>query len=51
MWSLLEMIQDALIVAFELGLRYLWMDALCIAQDDKGNKDIQLDFMPIAYDI
>jgi hypothetical protein len=29
--------QDAIIVTRELGLRYLWIDSLCIIQDDHGD--------------
>src|SRR5256885_2469339 len=30
-------LQDAVIVTCRLGLRFLWVDALCIVQDDKSD--------------
>ena len=29
--------QDAVVVTRALGLRYLWIDSLCIIQDDEGD--------------
>lgn len=31
--------QDAIVVARKLGLRYLWIDSLCIIQDSPGDVD------------
>jgi hypothetical protein len=33
-WSLPQTYRDAVIVTVQLGYRYLWIDALCIIQDD-----------------
>jgi hypothetical protein len=35
--DLAKTFQDAIIVTKELGLRYLWIDSLCIIQDDKDD--------------
>ncbi|KAL6798283.1 heterokaryon incompatibility domain-containing protein [Trichoderma sp. SZMC 28012] len=35
--SLPKTFQDAVIITRELGLRYLWIDSLCIIQDDKSD--------------
>ena len=29
--------QDAICITRELGVKYLWIDSLCICQDDKGD--------------
>jgi hypothetical protein len=42
-------IQDALDCARELPIRYLWIDALCIVQDDDNHKDKQLQQMDRVY--
>ncbi|CAN9174446.1 unnamed protein product [Alternaria alternata] len=42
-------IQDALDCARELPFRYLWIDALCIVQDDNNHKDKQLQQMDRVY--
>ena len=41
--SLPKTIQDAVWVSFELGIFYLWVDSLCILQDD--NKDRKTAFL------
>ena len=42
-------IQDALDCATELPFRYLWVDALCIIQDDNDHKEKQLRQMDRVY--
>ena len=43
-------IKDAVTITERLGFRYLWVDALCIIQDDDQDKDNQLPFMNAVYD-
>ena len=42
-------IQDAVTVCCELGVPYLWVDALCIIQDDFNEKTIEMSKMPYIY--
>ncbi|RYP91357.1 hypothetical protein DL770_002497 [Monosporascus sp. CRB-9-2] len=42
-------IQDAIIVAREVGFRYLWVDSLCILQDSVVDKGYQLAVMDRIY--
>ena len=42
-------IQDAMKIATEIGFRYLWIDALCIVQDDSHGKTIQISNMDDIY--
>jgi hypothetical protein len=44
-----DSIQGAVFVAIELGLEYIWIDALCIIQDDTADRDIELALMPSIY--
>jgi hypothetical protein len=45
-WALLpKTIQDAIVVTHELGLCYLWVDALCIVQDDEEEKAREISTM------
>ncbi|KAH7321963.1 heterokaryon incompatibility protein-domain-containing protein [Rhexocercosporidium sp. MPI-PUGE-AT-0058] len=41
--------QDAIIVTRELGVRYLWIDALCIVQDDTQDWEIESAKMASVY--
>ena len=43
-------ISDAMHVAREIGLRYIWVDSLCIVQDDDtGNKIEAIKMMDLVY--
>ncbi|KAF6804926.1 HET domain-containing protein [Colletotrichum musicola] len=42
-------IQDAIDVAYNLGIYYLWVDSLCIVQDDKDELDREIPHMPQIY--
>jgi hypothetical protein len=41
--------QDALVVAENLAIAYLWIDALCICQDDPEQLKIHMDAMELVY--
>lgn len=43
--SLAKTIQDAIKVTRMLHLRYLWIDALCIIQDDPDGKQKEMAYM------
>ncbi|KAH7348869.1 heterokaryon incompatibility protein-domain-containing protein [Rhexocercosporidium sp. MPI-PUGE-AT-0058] len=38
-------IRDAIIVTNRIGLQHLWVDALCIIQDDDSDRDRQIEVM------
>jgi hypothetical protein len=42
-------IQDAITFTREVGFRYLWVDALCIVQDDYERKPTYLNLMGTVY--
>ncbi|CZR58838.1 uncharacterized protein PAC_08730 [Phialocephala subalpina] len=42
-------IQDAVEVTRQLGFQYLWVDALCIIQDSKEDKDAEISLMGAIY--
>ena len=44
-----QAIQDAIQCVSELGERYLWVDALCIIQDDEEHKSFQVQQMDRVY--
>lgn len=44
-----ETIQGAILVTIELGLRFIWMDALCIIQDDPHDMEMEIASMPSVY--
>lgn len=47
--SLPKTIQDALEVTRKLGFQYLWVDALCIIQDDPKDQAIEINLMGDIY--
>lgn len=46
---LAKSVQDAIKVTSRLGLKYLWVDSLCIVQDDVDDKIEQIAEMPRIY--
>ena len=42
-------IQDAMAFVLGIGQRYLWVDALCIVQDDSNSKETQIKHMGSVY--
>ena len=44
-----QTLQDAILVTRKLGIRYLWIDALCIIQDSDSDKGNELTQMPSIY--
>lgn len=47
--SLPQTLQDAIKVTRELGLTYLWIDALCIVQDHNKDKEHEMAVMQRVY--
>ncbi|KAK5992343.1 hypothetical protein PT974_05747 [Cladobotryum mycophilum] len=41
--------RDAVSISFKLGLRYLWIDSLCIIQDDTGDWEVEAAKMADIY--
>jgi len=48
--SLAKTIQEAIFVVRQLGLRYIWIDAICIIQDSAADKDAELRRMGEIYE-
>jgi Heterokaryon incompatibility protein (HET) len=42
-------LRDAVLVTEKLDLRLLWVDALCVVQDDKHDKALEISQMPSVY--
>jgi hypothetical protein len=42
-------VRDAVLVAENIGIRYLWIDAFCILQDDQNDKIWEIVQMPLIY--
>ncbi|PSN63125.1 hypothetical protein BS50DRAFT_456493, partial [Corynespora cassiicola Philippines] len=49
-WQMIpQTIKDAIILAKDIGFRYLWVDALCIVQNDPNNKLRNIQQMASIY--
>ncbi|PMD45655.1 HET-domain-containing protein [Hyaloscypha variabilis F] len=48
--SLAKTIQEAIFVTRQLGLRYIWIDAICIIQDSAADRDAELSRMGEIYE-
>lgn len=44
-----QTLRDAVVVTWELGLRFVWIDCLCIRQDDPGELALEITQMPAIY--
>jgi len=42
-------LRDSILVTAEVGLNYIWIDALCIFQDDDLDKKVEIARMPLYY--
>ncbi len=47
--QLLKTIEDSMTLVSKLGERYLWIDALCILQDDPGDTKVQKQRVSYIY--
>jgi hypothetical protein len=47
--DLSQTFQDAIIVALRLGVRYLWIDSLCIVQDSPEDWQTESSMMDLVY--
>jgi hypothetical protein len=48
--SLAKTTQEAIFVTRKLGLRYIWIDAICIIQDSAADRDAELSHMGEIYE-
>jgi hypothetical protein len=47
--TLPKTLQDAIKVTAELGYKNIWIDCLCIVQDDDADKSFEISQMPLIY--
>lgn len=47
--ALLQALRDAVITTRALDIRYLWVDAVCIVQDDGKDKKVEITRMADIY--
>jgi hypothetical protein len=47
---LAKTIREAIFVTRQLGLRYIWIDAICIIQDSSADRDVELTRMGEIYE-
>ena len=43
-------LEDATKLVRDLGKKYIWIDSLCIEQDDAKDKSAQIDLMDLIYE-
>lgn len=48
-YTIAQTIRDAIVVTVQLGERYLWVDSLCIMQDDNTEKEKVIAEMDLIY--
>lgn len=46
---LLQTVRDAITICIKLEQRYLWVDRLCIVQDDENDRSTQISAMDIIF--
>jgi hypothetical protein len=49
MFQIPATIEDSIVVCLELGFRYLWVDKMCIPQDDEEERRRQINQMDAIY--
>jgi hypothetical protein len=42
-WTLSQTLQDAIQITRRLGLKYIWIDALCIVQQEENHETLRLN--------
>lgn len=48
--SLPQTLRDAVLVTWELGVRFIWIDCLCIRQDNRHDLDTEIAQIPTIYE-
>lgn len=49
-WLIPRAVRDAIILTRELGMRYVWVDALCLVQDDPDDVERGVEIMDEIYE-